>query len=292
MMRKLASTCLISLMLLALMLGISQPAHAQPPPMPQGFYGSVTIDGNPAPPGTTVSVHIGGTEVASATTDAQGMYSCTVSGTSGAPVGFYVNGVQSQQSYTLSSGAVTNLNLSTGAASPPPSPPPPPPPAPIPPESPPAPTPPEPTTLAPTSPATSGNAPAPAPASFTVSDLKVSPTSVKPGEQVIITVTVANSGGAEGSYNAVLKINDVDEAQKQVTLGPKGKQEITFTASQETIGNYSVAIGGESSSFKVSAPGQAARSNWSWLLIGGIAAGILLIVFIIIVLLRRRAYNY
>jgi len=137
-----------------------------------------------------------------------------------------------------------------------------------------------------------GNRAAPAPASFTVSDLKVSPTSVKPGEQVTITVTVANNGGTEGSYNAVLKINDVDEAQKQVTLGPKGKQEITFTTSQETIGNYSVAIAGESSSFKVSAPGQAARSNWSWLLIGGIAAGILLIVFIIIVLLRRRAYNY
>jgi len=136
------------------------------------------------------------------------------------------------------------------------------------------------------------SAPPPAPASFTVSGLKVSPTSVKPGEQVTITVTVANNGGTESSYNAVLKINDVDEAQKQVTLGPKGKQEITFTTSQETIGNYSVAIDGESSSFKVSAPGQAARSNWSWLLIGGIAAGVLLIVFIIVVLLRRRAYNY
>jgi hypothetical protein len=283
----------ILVMILTMILGIPQTAYAQPPSMPQGFWGSVTIDGNQAPPGTTVSVLVGGTEVASATTDAQGMYACTVSGTNGATVGFYVNGVQSQQSYTLSSGAITKLNLSTGAVSPPSSPPP----------APPAPTPPEQAPSAPIPPATaratntpvlgqSDSPAAPAPASFTVSGLKISPTSMKPSQQVTITVTIANSGGTEGSYNAVLEINGVDEAQQQVTLGPKGKQEITFTTSKETIGNYSVAIEGESSSFKVSAPGQATRSNWSWPLIGGIAAGVLLIIFIIIVLLRRRAYYY
>ncbi|MCJ7654043.1 MAG: hypothetical protein MUO97_01875 [Dehalococcoidia bacterium] len=436
MMRKLAPTCLILLLLLALMLGIAQTAYAQPPPMPQGFWGSVTIDGNAAPPGTTVSVLVGGTEVASATTDAQGMYACTVSGTSGATVGFYVNGVQSQQTYTLSSGAITKLNLSTGTGSPPASPPPPPPPAPTPPTTtPPAPTPPTPTPPTPsgisvsttilgradtlrlnqnkvletatvlssadgavklilkanttvsiqgqsltvtkeTSPPSlpadtklivaykfspdnatfeppltltlkydlaalpagvaesglfiaywdgskwsalsssvdtqakvmtaqishfsvfailgmAGKAAPPKPASFAVSKLKVSPTSVKPGEQVTITATVTNSGGTESSYNAVLKINDVDEAQKQVTLEPKGKQEITFTTSQETAGSYDVTVGDTSGSFKVSMPDTASPGKkLSWPLVGGIAGGVLLIVFLIIVLLRRRAYYY
>jgi hypothetical protein len=137
------------------------------------------------------------------------------------------------------------------------------------------------------------SAPPPAPASFTVSDLKISPTSVKPGEQVAITVTIANSGGTEGSYNAVLKINDVDEAQKQVTLGPKGKQEITFTTSQETAGSYDVNVGDTSGSFKVSMPDTASPGKkLSWPLVGGIAVVILLLIFLVIALLRRRAYNY
>lgn len=428
-MRKLAPTCLILLMMLALTLGIAQPAHAQsPPPMPHGFWGSVTIDGNPASPGTTVSVLVGGAPVGSTTTDAQGTYSYTVSGTSGATVEFYVNGAKSQQTYTLSSGAITNLNLSTGAGSPPPSPPPPPAPPPSPPETSPTP-PPSPsgvsvsatilgkagtinlsqggvvesaTTLSsadgavklglkanttvtiqgqsltitkeisPPSPTAdtklivaykfspdkatfeppltltikydraalpagvaesglfiaywdgskwsalsstvdtqaniitaqishfsvfavlgmAGGAAAPKPASFAVSKLKVSPTSAKPGEQVTITATVTNSGGTADSYKAVLKINGVNEAEQQVTLGPKEKQEITFTTSKETVGNYSAAINGESSRFKVSAPGVAPWSNWSWPLVGGIAGGVLLIIFLIIVLVRLRTYRY
>jgi hypothetical protein len=137
-----------------------------------------------------------------------------------------------------------------------------------------------------------GGAAAPKPASFAVSKLKVSPTSAKPGEQVTITATVTNSGGTADSYKAVLKINGVNEAEQQVTLGPKEKQEITFTTSKETVGNYSAAINGESSRFKVSAPGVAPWSNWSWPLVGGIAGGVLLIIFLIIVLVRLRTYRY
>jgi uncharacterized membrane protein len=116
---------------------------------------------------------------------------------------------------------------------------------------------------------------------------------VKPGEQVTITVTIANSGGTESSYNAVLKINDVDEAQKQVTLGPKGKQEITFTTSQETAGSYDVNVGDTSGSFEVSTPATApSGSKQSWLIFGTIGVVILLLIFLVIALLRRRAYNY
>ena len=431
MMRKLGPTYLILLMLLALMLGIAQPAHAQPPPMPHGFYGNVTIDGNPAPPGTPVSVSIGGTEVASAATDAQGMYSCTVSGTNGAAVEFYVNGAKSQQAYTLSSGAITKLNLSTGAgSSPSPSPPPPPPPAPAPsPDTKQSPSP-SPSKVAvstsflghagtltlsqagmvesattlssadgavalsfktntkvtmqgqsltvtretsPPSPpidakiivaykfspdkatfgppltltikydvaalpagvaesglfiaywdgskwsvlsstidvqaknltaqvshftvfavmGTVGKATQLAPASFTVSNLKIKPTSVKLGEQVTITATVTNSGGTEDSYKVVLKINGVDEAEQEVTLGPKEKQKITFITSKETAGSYDVTIGDTSNSFEVSTPTTASlEKKPPWPLIGGIAGGVFLIIFLIIVLVRLRAYRY
>jgi hypothetical protein len=138
-----------------------------------------------------------------------------------------------------------------------------------------------------------GKAVPPKPASFAVSKLKVSPTSVKPGEQVTITATVTNSGGTAGSYKAVLKINGVDEAEQQVTLGTKEKQEITFTTSTETAGSYDVNVGDTSGSFKVSMPDTVSPAKkWSWPLVGGIAGGVLLIIFLIIVLLRRRAYYY
>ena len=138
-----------------------------------------------------------------------------------------------------------------------------------------------------------GNKAAPAPASFTVSNLEVSPTSVKTGQQVTITVTIANTGGTEGSYNAILKINGVNEAQKQVTLGPKGKQEVTFTTSQETARSYDVNVGDTSGSFEVNMMETTSSGNkLPWLLIGGGALGILLVIFLVIVLLRRRAYYY
>lgn len=432
MMRKLAPTYVILLLLLALMLGIAQPAYADGPLTPPcQLWGTVTVNDSPAAAGVPVVAKVGNTQVASATTDAQGRYGYSsafmVPGTNGTTVEFYVNGVKCAQSTTFASGAMTSLNLSVGGPPTPPAP------------TTPAPTTPAPTTPAPTSPATSrtinasvlgqsgsftinasgvlssatalsspdgkvqlsfnantainiqgqsltvtketsppsppadtrlivaykfspdnatfeppltltlkydlaalpagvvesglfiaywngskwsavlsnvdtqakvmtaqishfsvfavlgmaGNAAAPAPASFTVSDLKVSPTSVKPGEQVTITATIANSGGTESSYNAVLKINGVDEAQKQVTLGPKGKQEITFTTSQETAGSYDVNVGDTSGSFKVSTPATTpSGSKQSWLVPGVIAVVILLLIFFVIALLRRRAYNY
>ena len=134
------------------------------------------------------------------------------------------------------------------------------------------------------------SAPPPAPASFTITDLKIKPTSIKPGEQVTITVTVTNSGGSQGSYKAVLKINDIDKAEQQITLGPKEKQEVTFTTSKETAGSYDVTIGDTSGSFKVSMPNTAPPSKkLPSFVFGGIAVGVLLIIFLIIVLLRRRA---
>jgi hypothetical protein len=420
--------------MLSLMLGIAQPAQADAPPAPpHQLYGTVTVNDNPAPPGTAVSIRIGGTEVASAATDAQGKYGYSptlkISGSSGTTMEFYVNGIKAQQTYTLSSGAVTNLNLTTGAASPPP-PPPPASPAPEPPTPTPTPTPtpmpaatistsvlgtsgsisisqggvlqsattlssadgavqlsfkanttvniqgqsltvtketsppsppadtavitaykfsPSETTFKPAMTLTvkydpaslpagvkeaglfiaywdgsswaalsstvdtqaksmtaqvshfsvfailgmGGQAALPSPASFIISDLKISPTSVKPGEQITIAATVANSGGSQGSYKAVLKINGIDEAEQQVTLGPKEKQEVTFTTSKETAGSYDVTIGDTSGSFKVSMPNTAPPGKkLSWPLFGGIAVGVLLIIFLAIILLRRRAYYY
>ena len=299
-MRKVIQTSLILLMALALMLGLAQTAQAQPPSMPQAFYGTVTIDDNLAAAGTTVAVRVDGTQVKSITTNAEGSYACTVPGNSGAKVEFYVNGTKAQQTYTLSSGSVTNLNLSVGNATPPappPStPPPPPPPAHTPTNTTPAPTTLQTTPTASTTTNTSSSTTAAIPASFTVYNLKISPASVKPGEMVTISATVTNNGGTSGSYNAVLMINDIEQAEKQVTLGPKQEQEISFTATQDTASIYKVVIGNADGSFEVSAveatPPATTENKVPWLAIGGMAFGVLLMVFLVIVLIRRRSYYY
>ncbi len=136
---------------------------------------------------------------------------------------------------------------------------------------------------------TSETAPPPA-ASFSISDLKITPTSVKTGEQVTITATITNNGTAAGSYKAVLEINGADEAEKELTLAPEQAKEVTFTVSKNTDGDYSVAIGSQSGSFAVSseAPAQATgKSPLPSISIIILAAAGLLVIILIIVIARK-----
>ena len=132
----------------------------------------------------------------------------------------------------------------------------------------------------------------PSPASFAASGLNVSPTSVNPGGQVIIAAEVSNSGGSEGSYTVVLKINGVSEAEKQVTLSPGKTQGVTFTINKQTPGSYSVSIAGQSASFTVNSPPPPAEAPKISLPLPLIAIGaaVILLIIIIVLALRRRAY--
>ena len=113
------------------------PVYAQVPVIPQAFYGTVEINGQPAPVGTVVEAR--GTNVKTGiranplTTTEVGKYSgpsgndikLAVQGniTNGTPIEFYVNGVKAecavpggpwQSSYPFQSEAVTELNLRVG----------------------------------------------------------------------------------------------------------------------------------------------------------------------------------
>ena len=109
-------------------------AHAQSPPPPQALYGSVEVNGQPAPVGaqieargagvktgilgnplvTTVAGRYGGPTLAEPKLGVQGSIE------EGALIEFYVNGVKAecaepggpwQNSYPFASGTVTELNL-------------------------------------------------------------------------------------------------------------------------------------------------------------------------------------
>jgi hypothetical protein len=98
------------------------------------------------------------------------------------------------------------------------------------------------------------------PARWSLSMLDVSPAKVNPGERVTVTISVANSGGLEGSYAVALRINGMKEEEKVVTVGPGESQTVSFSVLKEEPGSYSVMIGELLDSFTVEAlpPGQAA----------------------------------
>jgi hypothetical protein len=125
MLRKLATTCLMLIMMLAAALSIG-PVQAQPPSMPHQFWGTVTIGANPAPAGTSIVAQINGVNYASTTVDSSGRYGYSPSfiipadnpatptkdgGTSGDTVSFFVGGTAAQ-TFVFANGGMTKLGLS------------------------------------------------------------------------------------------------------------------------------------------------------------------------------------
>jgi len=134
--------------------------------------------------------------------------------------------------------------------------------------------------------------PSPEPAAFTLTLAGISPAEVAPGDEVTIAVSVANTGGTEGSYTVALKINGVKEAEKSVTVAAGDSKQVSFTAAKDEPGTYSVMVGGLTGSFTVTAPAPPpppAPTNWPLIggiiIIGGVIVAVLLIFF-----LRRRAH--
>jgi hypothetical protein len=112
------------LMILAILLlqGGASAQDALPLIPPPGFYGTISIDGEPAPPGTTIIGMIGEEELGSIQTTESGLY-----GEENGPVKFWINADESkigmkldfivdnvvaQQSSTLfDAGTMTRVNL-------------------------------------------------------------------------------------------------------------------------------------------------------------------------------------
>jgi len=141
----------------------------------------------------------------------------------------------------------------------------------------------------------------PEPAAFTTSGLMVSPSEVNVGETVTITVSVANTGGTEGTYATILNINGVKEAEKSVTVDAGDSKIVTFSVTKQEPGSYSVAVDGLSASFTVVAPPVAPPvvppveppveppvTPVNWGLIGGIIAAVIVIGLLVYFLWWRR----
>ena len=87
-----------------------------------------------------------------------------------------------------------------------------------------------------------------------VKNLSIQPTRVQPNEVVNITVSVVNNHHSWGIYSLLLKINGVEEAQKQANVDAGSTQDVSFSVTRENPGKYTVFINGLRGSFTVVAP--------------------------------------
>ncbi len=91
-------------------------------------------------------------------------------------------------------------------------------------------------------------------AAFTTSNLKITPSKVRPGGEVAVTATIKNVGTQAGTSSIVLEFKGDDEAcpmispiAKDVTLAAGTAQDITFNVLMPKgfEGGYTVTIGSE-----------------------------------------------
>jgi hypothetical protein len=149
------------------------------------------------------------------------------------------------------------------------------------------------------------------PASFTIYNLMINPAKARPGESITVSTSVANTGDLTGSYNIILKIDDVFVDNKEVTIPSGISKAVTFELSKDTVGSYSVDVNGLSGSFVVevveSETSELTTSperndvpeltavldipvpkDYSWLLISSIAAAIILGLALYFLVIRPR----
>jgi hypothetical protein len=89
---------------------------------------------------------------------------------------------------------------------------------------------------------------------FTISDLTIPPGQVEPGQEIIIAVTVTNSGGSTGNYTAKLKINDLMETSKQLSVDAGASAIVEFAVTRDESGNYRIDVNGLTGEFTVVEP--------------------------------------
>ena len=101
----------------------------------------------------------------------------------------------------------------------------------------------------------------PAPAAFETTGLKINPPETDPGQELIITATVANTGDIRGGYMAELKVNDTTQQTMQVIVGAGETKAVTFAVVEDTPGIYEVVLGGLNGQFEVLKPATPPQSS-------------------------------
>jgi len=142
----------------------------------------------------------------------------------------------------------------------------------------------------------------PAPASFTISDLTVSPATIIAGQSVTISAKVNNTGGTGGECSVTLKMNDVETDTKEVSVAAGSSETVSFAVSGSAAGKYDVDVSGATGSFTVTQPetmvttmpvqtpttGSPPAKGLSAVLVVVIVLGVLFIAGCVLVIIRLK----
>jgi len=88
-------------------------------------------------------------------------------------------------------------------------------------------------------------------ANFVASYMKVSPQQVLPGQEVEISINIANHGGESGAHNVALFINGYVEQSQTISVSPGAARLVVFRTSKTVPGTYEVSMEGAQGQFIV-----------------------------------------
>lgn len=89
---------------------------------------------------------------------------------------------------------------------------------------------------------------------FQLSDLKLNMEVANPGEEVVVTALLSNTGGSQGNYVAEMKVNDIAEQSEKLILPPGVNYNLAFKVIKNEPGTYTVSIGDLTGKFIVQEP--------------------------------------
>lgn len=202
-------------------------ADEDPPSVPASYYGTVTIDGEPAPAGTVVSAVVDGEVIASIEVEDPGQYGGATIGDEklavpppadrdDGTIAFLVNGEEGRTDPTSvewETGDHRRVDLAVGPEARDPIP------SPVPP-------------------------PDPGEPDLQVTAAALSETTIEVGDSVTAEATIENLGEAEGSTTVSVAVDGETGASEEVFLDAGATATVSFDRTFDESGTYEVSVGG------------------------------------------------
>ncbi|MEM4619284.1 MAG: CARDB domain-containing protein [Desulfurococcaceae archaeon] len=125
------------------------------------------------------------------------------------------------------------------------------------------------------------------PAEFRITSLSISPSEVKPGEVVKITINITNVGEETGSYTVKLKVDGAIVDSKTITLSGGESKIVIFEVTRNVVGTYEIEVNGQRGTFTVKEAVTPLTPIKTWLPYIGFVIVIILILALATFLVKK-----
>jgi len=129
------------------------------------------------------------------------------------------------------------------------------------------------------------------PSDFQVTDLNITPSNSKVGEEITVSVKVTNVGGQIGSYTIPFIVDQTTEETKTVTLERGEFETITFKITKQMQGIYNIEVGGLFGVFEVGPSNGIPSNSFPIEYVAIFIITLSAVFFVVIILFKRRKVN-